>query len=83
MVVDIEVKVGDEKETLKNIPANLNMANDGNMVISETREGMCAEVESMIAMSKQVLDSVPYHNQVIDACDSMLKELNPQFAKER
>lgn len=83
MVVDINIKVNDTQETLKNIPANLSIANDGNMVVSETREAMSSEVDSMLSMSKQVLDSVPYHNRVIKACDEMLKELNPQFAKEK
>lgn len=53
------------------------------MVISETKEAMSAEVESMMAISRQVLDSVPYHEKVMEVGDGMLKELNPQFAKER
>lgn len=83
MVVDINVNVDSTQETLKNIPANLSIASDGTMAISETREAMCAEVESMLTISKQVIESVPYHNKVIESCDGMLKELNPQFAKER
>jgi len=83
MVVDITVKNGGSQETLLNIPASLSVANDGNMVLSETREAMCSEVESMLAISRQAVDSVPYHNRVIASCDSMLKELSPQFAKEK
>jgi len=83
MVVDINIKVSDTQETLKNIPANLSIANDGTMVISETREAMCSEVESMLASSRQMMESVPYHKKVIETCDDMLKELNPQFAKEK
>lgn len=44
---------------------------------------MCAEVESMLAISKQVLESVPYHQKVLEVCETMMGELNPQFAKER
>jgi len=51
-VVDVNVKVGDTQETFKNLPANLSMVNDGNVVISETREAMCSEVESMLGVSK-------------------------------
>lgn len=77
MVVDIDVKVGDTQHILKDIPANLSVANDGNMVISETREAMCTEVENMVTSSKQILESVPYHNKVVQSCETMLKELNP------
>lgn len=82
-VVDMEVKVGESTELFKNIPSNLSIVNDGNMVISETREAMCTEVESMLASSKQVIESIPYHKKVLSTCDEILKELNPQFAKEK
>lgn len=83
MVVDINVKVGDGQETFKNLPANLCMVNDGNIVISETREAMSSEVESMLGVSRQVIESVPYHESAITNYEAMLKELNPQFAKEK
>lgn len=37
----------------------------------------------MLSASRQVVESVPYHNKVVEACDGMLKELSPQFAKEK
>lgn len=83
MVVDIEVKVNDVQESFKNIPANLNIANDGNMIIAETKELMCSEVEAMISNSKSIIDSVEYHKTVLSSCEEMLKELNPQIAKEK
>jgi len=83
MVVDIDVKAGDTQEVFKNLPANLSMANDGNVVISETREAMSSEVESMLGVSRQAVESVPYHERAITVYEAMLKELNPQFAKEK
>jgi hypothetical protein len=44
---------------------------------------MSAEVEGLLRSSKQIIESVPYHEKVIEACDTMLRELNPQFAKEK
>ena len=83
MVVDITVNVDGAKEEFKNIPASLNIANDGNLVISESKEAMSTEVDSMLSISKQILESVDYHQEVIEKCEQILKDLNPQFAKDK
>ena len=83
MVVDITVNVDGSKEEFKNIPASLNIANDGNLVISESKEAMSTEVDSMLSISKQILESVDYHQEVIKKCEQILKDLNPQFAKDK
>ena len=83
-VVDISVKVGDEPMEFKQLPSNLSIANLGqNVVVSESKEAMNSEVESMLRNSRGILDSVSYHESVIAACDGILRELNPQFAKEK
>lgn len=85
MVVDVVVKVGDEELKFEKLPSNLSIANFGTsgIVVSESKEAMNAEVEAMLRSSRQIVDSVPYHEKVISACDGMLRELNPQFAKEK
>lgn len=83
-VVDISVKVGDETMDFKQLPSNLSIANIGqNIVVSENKEAMNAEVEAMLRTSRSVIESVPYHESVIASCDGILRELNPQFAKEK
>lgn len=83
-VVDITVKVGDETLDFKQLPSNLTIANIGqNVVVSESKETMNAEVEAMLRNSRSVLDSVTYHESVISSCDVILRELNPQLAKEK
>lgn len=81
--VDIVVKQNEVQQEYKNLPSNLSLIVDGNLVISETKEGMNAEVEALLTVSKQTLESVPYHQKVVTLCDDILKELNPQFAKEK
>lgn len=83
--VDITVKVGDENQEFKQVPGSLSIANFGlsNIVISETKEEMSKEVDTMIRNSKQIIESVPYHENVIVAGEEILKELNPQFAKQK
>lgn len=83
MVVDITINIEGVSQEFKNIPANLSIANDGNIVISETKELMSTEVDSMLSISKQILESVDYHKDVIDKCEQILKDLNPQFAKDK
>ena len=83
MIVDIRVNIDGTSQEFKNIPANLSIANDGNIVISETKEAMSTEVDSMLSISKQILESVDYHKDVIEKCEQILKDLNPQFAKDK
>lgn len=82
-VVDITVKVGEQTMEFKQLPSNLSIANSGTVVVSDSREAMTAEVEAMLASSKQILESIPYHQSVVAACDGMMTMLNPQIAKER
>lgn len=83
MVVDVRVKIGEESVDFKQLNANMNIANSGNLVVSDSKDAMSAEVEGLLRNSKQIIESVPYHEKVILSCDSMLRELNPQFAKEK
>lgn len=83
--VDVKVKIGDEVLDFKQLPSGLSIANFGQngVVVSESKEAMSAEVESMLRTSRGIIESVPYHEKVIQSCDVMLRELNPQFAKEK
>lgn len=81
-VVDITAKVGDEKVTYEGVPSALSIHSNGDVVISESREAMISEVDAMLQNSKSVLDSVEKHKTNIIACEKILKELNPVYARE-
>lgn len=85
MTVDVVVKVGEEEIKFEKLPSNLSIANFGQsgVVVSESKEAMNSEVEGMLRNSRQIIDSVPYHEKVIASCDVMLRELNPSFKKEK
>ena len=83
MTVDVRVKVDDETMDFKQLSANASIANSGNVVVSDSKEAMSAEVEGLLRTSKGILDSVPYHEKVIVSCDSILRDLNPTFKKEK
>lgn len=84
MVVDVTVRVEDETLNLEQLPSNQSIVNFGQhgMVVSESKEAMVAEVESMKRMSEDVLNKIDYHEKTVAECDKMLKMLNPQYAKE-
>lgn len=83
MVVDITLSSNGIQETLKNMPSSLSLANDGNVIIAETPEALSQEVSSLLNASRQVIESVPYHEKAVASYGEMLKELNPQYAKEK
>ena len=82
-VVDVKVKLNDEEVDFKQLPANGQIANDKNLVVSDNKEAMSAEVDTMLRQSKAILESVDYHKRVVDSCEGMLLQLNPQIAKEK
>lgn len=81
--VDVKVKLGEEEADFKQLPSNGQIANTGNMVVSESKEAMCAEVDAMLRQSKAILESVDFHKRVVSSCEGMLLQLNPQIAKEK
>ena len=81
--VDVKVKMPDGEAEFKQLPSNGQIANSGDLVVSESREAMSAEVEAMLRHSKEVLDSKDYHEKVVKNCEQMLGILNPQIAKEK
>ena len=83
MVVDVKIKIGDETVEFKQLNANASIANSGNVVVSDSREAMSAEIEGMMRNSKHIIESVPYHEKVLLSCDTMLRDLNPNFKKEK
>lgn len=83
LFVDVKIKVGDETVEFKQLGANMSIANSGDVVVSDSREAMSAEIESMMRNSRQIIDSVPYHERVLASCDTMLRDLNPNFKKEK
>ena len=81
--VDVKVKMPDGEAEFKQLPSNGQIANSGDLVVSESREAMSAEIEAMLRHSKEVLESKEYHEKVVTNCEQMLGVLNPQIAKEK
>ena len=84
-VVTINAKVDDKILKFDQIPSNLSIANFGNsgIVISDDKVAMLSEIESMVNHSKNILNSIPYHEKLIHEAENMMRSLNPQLAKEK
>lgn len=81
--MDINVTVGDETMEFKNVPGPQSVINYNNVILAETKELMSNEVDSILQNSTNIINSVEYHTHVIQACEGILKDLNPRFAKEK
>lgn len=81
--VDVVAKVDDETLEFKKLPASQSIADSGKVIVSDNKEVMHNEVESMLRSSQQVLDKIDYHQGVVDECNNILKVLNPTLAKEQ
>ena len=81
-VVDITVRVGDEKKEFS-VPSNLSIHTYGDYTLSENKEAMISEVDSLLQQSKDVIDSVDKHKTAIAAYEDILKSLNPVYAREQ
>ena len=85
--VDLRVNVDNTTQEFSNLLSinNINTYNGGKIVISETKQGIQNEVESILENSKKIVNNIDVYKQNITDCENILKELNPQFAidKER
>lgn len=72
-IVDIVVKINNDKKEYVGIPSNLSIHGYGDIVISESRDAMISEVDGMLQTSKAILESVDFHKSVINSCEDMLK----------
>ena len=66
-------------------PPNLTTANNGSIIVSENKEGLLSTVEAILYTSKKIIEpeNIEYHTQAVADCESIMKKLNPTFAKEK
>ena len=86
MVVDVVVCVNGQNTTFQNLPAGADIADfgqNGNIVISCSREAMNSEVSAIRQKSLDELNRRNYHENVIAGCDKILTVLNPEFAEKQ
>ena len=83
--VDLKVKIDDSIQEFNNLPSinNIVTYNNGKVIISETKQGIQNEVETILTNSKNILDNINIYKQNVEDCEYILKQLNPQFARDK
>ena len=83
--VDLKVKVDDVVQEFNNLPSINSFVtyNGGKLLISETKQSIQNEVETILSNSRNILDNIDTYKQNIEDCENILKQLNPQFAKDK
>lgn len=85
-VVDLVVNINGQNINFNGLPAGLDVADfgqNGNIVITCSRDAMNNEVTMMKQKSMDIVNSVNYHQNVIASCDKMLNLLNPEYAEKQ
>jgi hypothetical protein len=83
MLVDVKIKSSSGEVELQKLPADLTIADFGNgMVISESKDAILNEIDTLRKSSVRVIESVDMHKNIVEKCDGLLAELNPQIKQE-
>ena len=87
MVVDVIAKVNGVIINYNSLPANLDLAdtfsNNESIVITDNKEAMNTEILSLKQKSVDVIGSIDFHKQMIASYDSILNDLNPEYAEKQ
>ena len=87
MIIDLTVKVGDRVVNYSNLPATAEIAdsssNGDNVVVSDNRSAMNAEIFSYKQRSIDIINSMDQHKGIIAGCDAILNDLNPEYAQKQ
>lgn len=83
--VDLKINIDGNVQDFGNIPSNNTIVsyNNGKITISETKQGLSSEVESTLQNRKQILNNIEQYKKDVVQYEEILKQLNPQFAKDR
>lgn len=83
--ITLKVKVDNNVIDYPEIPRNGSAMsyNNGATVVCETKQGLITELENTLQHNKQILTERPKYEKIVSDCESLLKELNPVFAKDK
>lgn len=85
MVIKLSIKVDGNIMEYNNVPSSSTMVsyNTGKLIIAETKQTIQSEVESTLHNANHILEHIEDYKQQVAQCEEVLKELNPQYAKDK
>ena len=82
--IDLMVKVNNEDVKFENLDATYSISDNlKGIVISDSKDMMLQQIESMQSQSRNIIGSVDYHKKVLESCENMMMQLNPTIAREK
>lgn len=83
--INLKVKVEDTVYDFNAISSSASLVtyDNGKFVISETKQGLQSEVYAILQNRKNIIENIPLYEKEIVECETVLKDLNPEFAKEK
>ena len=83
--VTLKIKVDNNVIDYPEVPINGSVMtyNNGATIICETKQGLISELENTLQHTKQILAERSKYEQIVSDCESLLKEINPVFAKDK
>lgn len=82
MLVDVTVESSKGTKTYS-IPETLSVTYAEGVVLSTERDGILRDVEAIKNQSAEIINSMDKHKKIVEDCDKILEEWNPQIAETR
>lgn len=85
MVIKLSIKVDGTVVEYNNVPSSSTTVsyNTGKLIIAETKQTIQSEVESALHNANYIIEHIEDYRQQVTQCEEVLKELNPQYAKDK
>ena len=85
MVMKLSIKINGNVAEYNNVPsaATIVSYNNGKFIIAETKQSIQSEVESTLHNANNIIEHIEDYKSQITQCENVLKELNPQYAKDK
>lgn len=83
--INLKVKVEDTVYDFNAISSSASLVtyDNGKFIISETKQGLQSEVYAILQNRKNIIENIPQYKNEIVECETVLKDLNPEFAKDK
>lgn len=83
--INLKVKVEDTVYDFNAISSSASLVtyDNGKFIISETKQGLQSEVYAILQNRKNIIENIPQYKNDIVECETVLKDLNPEFAKDK
>ena len=81
-VVDLKTRIDNETKEFV-VPSNLSVHTYGDYTLSENKEAMISEVDSLLQDVTTKIDNMDKYKEDAEVYKKILKDLNPVYAKEQ